>query len=219
MKKEKNQTGPLSYRTDALKQLSSLLRIPPTRMAKAVGQSNNITIDRWLKGYDIYTTSLVNLCNLFHLDILSFLTYDDKSFKTNMGDIIKMEQAGLDLRDLLKEKEVEPCTFDECRTLSDATPHDPSSINTTYPATPSIGQYSTPTPEAFIDKLIAFQCQAHEHERQMLEQQRQDLQTVIDDKDRQIAALQKELNRMKKQKPATTPYFGMVADDSELGDK
>ena len=216
------ETRPLSYRTDALRTICNLLMIPPTRISARFKYTNNTTVNRWLDGNDIYIASLLFICNQFNLDLLSFLNYDGKCFKTNLGDIIALEKAGLNLREILEEKGVEPCTFAESQTLSPLTPHDP--LPTEDPSHPrhtprqsAIGEpdNTATLPSSLIDKIVEMQCKAHEHEREMLEQQRRDMQTIIDDKDKQIAKLERELNRLKKQNPAPVSYFtGMIADDS-----
>lgn len=196
---------PLSYRADALRELTSMLHIPPTRISKMLGQTNNITVNRWLGGCDIYVNALVNLCNMLQLDLLSFFTYNGQPLQTSLADIIRLEQSGLNLRQILEEKGVNPATEQESHTL----PTEPHSSPT--PTQPNI--QSLPT--ELLDRMIAIQCQAHEHERQMLEQQRADMQTIIDDKDKQIAKLEKELKRLRVIERASKPYMGIVADDGE----
>lgn len=215
------ETFPLTYRTDALRTLSEQLCIPPTRISKFFGYTNNKTVDRWIAGNDIYVASLVNICNTFRIDLLSFFTYEGKTFNTNLGDIIAMEKAGINLRNVIEEHNVKPCSYNDFRTLSPLTPHDATpaddpkhpSRHTTSAIGTSEQLQSMPT--EFIDRIIAMQCQAHEHERQMLEQQRADMQTIIDDKDKQIAKLEKELKRLRVIERASKPYMGIVADDGE----
>lgn len=218
------ETKPLTYRIDALRTISDLLMIPPTRISKHFGYTNNITVERWMAGKDIYTTSLIHLCNTFKLDLLSFFTYEDRAFQTNLGNIIAMEKAGLNLHDILIEKGVAPCQFDDFRTLSPLTPHEPLPAEDpthprhhTQPA--SIGSTPASTmPSDVLDRMIAFQCNAHEHEKQMLEQQRRDMQAIIDDKEKQIAKLEKELKRLRVIENASKPYMGIVADDSSAAE-
>lgn len=192
---------PLAYRNDALLQLTTLLRIPPTRIAKIFNHTNNISINRWLEGNNIYTHSLLGLCNLLKLDLLSFFTYNGKTFQTNFGDIVRMEEAGLNLRDFLTEHGVTPCDFNESRTLSQQTPHEPFAIEDPShplykPIPPAIGTSDTPKfPSEILDYIIKLQCNATEHERVALEQQREDLNAIIDEKERQISKLGKELKQ------------------------
>lgn len=181
------------------------------------GHTNNITINRWLAGKDIYISSLVQFCNYFKTDILSFFTYEGKTFNTNIGDIIKLEKAGLDIQELLRQNNIDPCTPEDSlvRAQDELPTDDPSHPHyTKQPASIGTNNWMDNMPASYLDQFIKFQCNAHEHERQMLEQQRIDMQSIIDDKDKQIKRLEKEVKRLLSVERASKPYFGAVADDS-----
>lgn len=193
----------ITFNTSAVSELFRKYRIIKTQVAKQFNQTNNVTVERWISGNDIYSTPLARLCSYYNLDILSFFLHDGKPFRTATQDIILMEEAGLNLRDLMREHGVEPCKESEMRTLIDefhntsAAPAEPARTITfdapaaspDAPAAPAIA------PEDIIDRFIEFQTKAYSHEQESLERQRKAMQEIIDRQDATIAELKKELRK------------------------
>lgn len=219
-----------SFNTHAVSELFRKYRIIKTQVAKQFKQTNNVTVERWINGNDLYTSPLARLCSYYNLDLLSFFQHDGKPFSTTTQDIIAMEEAGLSLRDLMREHGVEPCKESEMRTLIDefsnpsAAPAEPERERTVTfetPATePNAPATTTIAPEEIIDRFIEFQTKAYTHEQESLERQRKAMQAIIDRQDATIAELKKELRKRGAQSVAY-PLNGatrtiVVNDDTEV---
>ena len=192
-----------TFRPTAISEFSNKYRIVKTQISKQFRQTSNVTVDRWLNGGDIYSTPLARLCSFYNLDLLSFFMHDDKPFRTTIQDIIRMEEAGLDLRQLMQEHDVNPCKESEMRTLieefgntSHANAKPERSITFDTPVSePAAPATSVIAPEDIIDRFIEFQTKAYAHEQESLERQRKAMQEIIDRQDATIAELKKELRK------------------------
>lgn len=199
------QEGTLSYNETALKQFMAKLNIARTTLSRKLGLTNNQTVDRWLEGRSIYSHHLLSICNLYRLDLLSFFTYQGHTFKTRLLDLYKFETAGYSMQQVLIANNITPCEDTECHTL-------------TYDADNPDGTSTllANTPPDVIDRIVNLQVKAYEHERKSLEEQRQLMQSIIDDRDHQIEELKKEIKALKKtQAPTPQPYAQFVADTSK----
>lgn len=195
----------INYKDDALRQFVEKCGIVRTHLARLFNQTNNLTVDRWLSGKDIYLGSLLTICNTYRLDLLSFMLHDNKPFATTVEDIALMEDAGLNLRDIMKEHGVE-LAQPGCYSLQADAPMPSLAAMAAQPETPAPAPEPTITnmPSDMIDKIILVQTRAYEHEQQSLKRQRADLQNIIERQDAEIAELKKELR--KQRQSSVVPY-------------
>ena len=215
-----------SFNNQAIAEIFRKYRILKTQVSKLFGQTNNATVERWINGKDIYVNALAKLCSSYNIDLLSFFTHDNKPFSTTLQDIAVMEENGLNLRDLLKEHNIEPSSNKNIRTLA-------SDINgvATDNAKPIAQTISADAPERpaeehtilsenIIDRFITFQTRAYTHEQEALERQRRDMQAIIDRQDAAIAELKKELRKQKQPLPYSfnNSRTIVVNDDTEINE-
>lgn len=185
----------INYQSNALKRFVERFGIVRTHMARLFKQTNNLTVDRWLAGKDIYLGSLLTICNTYKLDLLSFFNHNGKPFGTTIEEIACMEEAGLTLKDLLKEKGLE-VEDNECNTLSGTSPV-PTAQTPATSEQQRAAENIAALPTDILDRFIDMQTRAYSHEQASLNQQRQDLQIVIAHKDALIADLQRELKKLR----------------------
>ena len=202
----------INYDTQALSQQLSRFGIAKTRLAKLFRQTNNLTVNRWISGGDIYLSSLLTIVNTFGIEFMSFFSHDGHPFATRIADIALMEEAGLRLPDILQQHGIEP-TSDS----PSAQRRHTADTGTAEGGNPPTAQHIAGAeilPGDILDRFLKFQCAAHEHEQQALQRQQDLYQQMIADKDKQIASMEKELKRLRVIENASIPYHSMAADDS-----
>lgn len=199
----------INYQNNALKMFVERFGIVRTHMARLFKQTNNVTVERWLAGKDIYLGSLLTISNTYKLDLLSFFDHDGKPFSTTIEEIVRMEDAGLTLKDLLREKDLD-MDDKECNTLS-GTATTPSTTASQEQEQKSAAESIAILPTDILDKFIDMQTRAYTHEQASLNQQRQDLQIVIEHKDALIAELQKEIKKLRSEAESKTKNTTQIA--------
>lgn len=155
----------------------------------------------------------MEICNKYRMNPLAFLTVNGHEIRTNLSDLYLYEKAGLSVRDELRRIGQNPSKDDECHSLMGHP--DQTDADDGQPSTPPTGISPANLSPDMLDRIIAMQTQAHEHERQALDRQRQDLQQIIKQKDELITELQRELKKLRTKDTLLNGY-GFVADDSKL---
>lgn len=69
------------YKTSKIKELIASRKIRKVDLRRHFGYSNDVTINRWEKGEDIYVSKLEEICNLTKTSILEFFEFDEKDIK------------------------------------------------------------------------------------------------------------------------------------------
>lgn len=235
-----------TYNTQALSAIFKKYRVVRSNVAKLFHQSNNQTIDGWISGKDIRLSRLLGICNHYQMDLLSFIRLGDHTFQTTLQDLRRFERAGLSLIDVMRQHGIEPVSDRQYRSLSPVAeasistcPAKPGDIDTPAedpePAAPAP---SLPQPEALtsvtsftegqlpttglspdiLDRFVAIQTAAFEHERQSLQCQREDLQNIINMQQKTIDRMQSEINHLKRtsERNKRRSTQGMATDDAEI---
>lgn len=96
------------YKKSHLKELCEKKGIKQRHIMSLFSQTNAITSTRWLSGLPIHLDHLLKICNHFCFDILQFITYKGRSFETNLEDLYRFEISGYNLREVMREKGIEP---------------------------------------------------------------------------------------------------------------
>lgn len=215
-----------TYVTTALSDFFTKYRIVRTHVARLLSQTNNQVLNRWISGSDIYMSSLLKIVNAYDMDLLSFFKLGNHTFTTTLHDLVKFEEAGLNLTDIMRERGIKTADVKKYRSLTN---YDTISM-TTVPAKPNdlktketpddTEQQQTPTMVSadILDKVVQLQTSAFAHEQEALNRQHRDMQAIIDRQDAQITALQKELKRYQR-KDSGGIRLGMIMDDSEVEGK
>lgn len=104
----------LRYKSNAFEELLKKYNLKKTNISKRTfGQTNNKTVNRWLNGEDIYFTKLISICNDKKIDLLSFLEFEGKAFRSTLMDVIALEEQGMSVRELMQKQEKELCVDDK----------------------------------------------------------------------------------------------------------
>lgn len=212
-----------TYVTTALQDFFNKYKIVRTHVARLFSQTNNIVLNRWLSGKDLYVSSLLKICNAYDMDLLSFFQLGGHSFTTTLHDLLKFEEAGLKLTDVMREKGIDPANVKKYRSLAkdvntttDTVPAKPNDLKDKQPedeAEAQTGGYATMSAD-ILDRFVQMQTSAYAHEQEALRQLRADMQMIIDRQDAQIKELQKELKKYKH--AAAGIKFSMMQDDTEI---
>lgn len=189
----------LSYNKNALKSFIENRTILVTRVSHLFKYTNNVTVNRWANGKNIYIHNLLAICNEYKLDLLAFLKHNERPFTTTIEEIIAMENHGVRLKDLLKEKGIE---YEQCQTIDDTTncvsktiADNPNKSNNEIHKT----EFSNALlPEDIVDRIIKIQFEAFKHETQSLDRQQNIFEKQIEILNKRIYILEKENNELKK---------------------
>lgn len=103
------------YKKSRLKELCDKKGIKQRHIMTLFNQTNPMTATRWLSGFPIHLDSLLKICNQFCIDILQFITYKGRSFETNLEDLYRFESSGQNLREVMREKGIEPVADPEAK--------------------------------------------------------------------------------------------------------
>lgn len=103
------------YKKSRLKELCDKKGIKQRHIMTLFNQTNPMTATRWLSGFPIHLDSLLKICNQFCIDILQFITYNGRSFETNLEDLYRFESSGQNLREVMREKGIEPVADPEAK--------------------------------------------------------------------------------------------------------
>lgn len=103
------------YKKSRLKELCDKKGIKQRHIMTLFNQTNPMTATRWLSGFPIHLDSLLKICNQFCIDILQFITYKGRSFETNLEDLYRFENSGQNLREVMREKGIEPVADPEAK--------------------------------------------------------------------------------------------------------
>ena len=227
-----------TFRPDAFSGFMSQLHIAPTPFAKSIGHSVLSSVNRWMDGKPTYTDTMLDFCTKYRMNPLAYFSVNGYHLQTSMADLYLYEKAGLSIRDELRRHGLQPSRDEECHRLmqsansstaaeskeeSNASQSNEervmSNVDTSNSSNLSNPSNSSNLSGDVLDRIIALQCQAHEHEQQALTRQRQDLQMVIDQKDELIKELQAEIKKLRDKAESRSFYASLAADDSQLGDK
>jgi len=69
------------YKATKIKELIASRTIRKVDLRKHFDYSNDVTINRWEKGEEIYVSKLAEICNLTKMSILEFFEFDEKDIK------------------------------------------------------------------------------------------------------------------------------------------
>lgn len=187
----------LGYKSNAFKELLNRFNLKKTNISKKIfGQTNNDTVNRWLKGEDIYFTKLVRFCNVEKIDILSFLEFDGKTLRSTLMDVIALEEQGMSVRNLMQKAGLRVANDNTFWTLSpDFHQQSEPRVKKQIEQTKEIVQ----SPEWFVNKIVSFLAEADEKKRIALDQQKKSMQQIIDRQDDIIRELSKENKKLKSQ--------------------
>lgn len=216
----------LAYNEQAIKQLCEAGRFNHNDISKAFKSTSTVTARRWIDGEDIYVKSFVRLCNYFKLDLLSMFTVNNERIKTNIYDLITFERAGMNLRDVMTEYGIKTCSQSDCLTLSNIplVNDDPEDEdvnedgNQKDEGTAKQPILSPHLPVEVLDRFVQIQIEFNNHEREALQNQRDQMNAIIKEKDATIALLKRELNLARKQLPVNS-VISMVTEEDNLGEK
>lgn len=103
------------YKKSRLKELCDKKGIKQRHIMTLFNQTNPMTATRWFSGFPIHLDSLLKICNQFCIDILQFITYKGRSFETNLEDLYRFESSGQNLREVMREKGIEPVADPEAK--------------------------------------------------------------------------------------------------------
>lgn len=175
------------------------------------------SVNRWLDGKPTYTDTMLDFCTKYRMNPLAYFDVNGYHIQTSLADLYLYEKAGLSVRDELRRHGLQPSRDEECHRLMQV-PDESNEENVirkeeTENTTPSDSAKTTISGDV-LDRIIALQCQAHEHEQQALTRQRQNLQMVIDQKDELIRELQAEIKKLRAKEENRGYFGGMVADES-----
>lgn len=213
-----------TFRPGTFSGFMSQLHISPTPFAKSIGHSVLSSVNRWLDGKPTYTDTMLDFCTKYRMNPLAYFAVNGYHLQTSMADLYLYEKAGLSIRDELRRHGLHPSHDDEChRLMENATESNAESIERKGESVESSVDAPAPSMQPqnlsgdVLDRIIALQCQAHEHEQQALTRQRQDLQMVIDQKDELIRELQAEIKKLSAKSDSISYFGSMVADGSDNG--
>lgn len=215
-----------TYVQTALSSFFEKYKIVRTHVARMFSQTNNLVINRWLNGSDIYVGSLLKICNAYEMDLLSFFKLNGHTFKSTLHDLMKFEESGLSLKDVMLERGIEPTSIKKYRSLSEdveitmsttaATPNDLKQTKE-EPADEQTDKtkngYATMSAD-ILDRFVQAQTAAYAHEQASLQRQREDMQKIIDHQEETIKGLQKELKKYKRAAAGIKP--SMTCDDTDI---
>ena len=232
-----------TFRPDTFSVFMKQLHIAPTPFAKSLGHSVLSSVNRWMDGKPTYTDTMLDFCTKYRMNPLSYFAVNGYHLQTSMADLYLYERAGLSIRDELRRHGLQPSRDEECHRLievieskdervmrdvdvksnEERVESNEASVESnadTAPSNSSNHSNYQPLSGDVLDRIIALQCQAHEHEQQALTRQRQDLQMVISQKDELIRELQAEVKKLRAKAEQARGYYGeMVADESNLSEK
>lgn len=198
------------YNRNLLKDLCEKKGIKQRHIMTLFNQTNSNTVTRWLSGFPIYLDSLLKICNQFCIDVLQFITYKGRSFETNLEDLYRFEIAGLNLREVMKEKGVEPI-FDLSNeiiiTKAGLKAIDKNGIPGKYyfehklackeqmkEAVNAYNALDELSLTSVTEIILKVQSQCYDHEYNALVKQRQEMQAKIDELNNTIAILKERQN-------------------------
>lgn len=115
MATSKEKFNSFEYKRTLLKDICEKKGIKQRHIMTLFNQTNSNTVSRWQKGFPIYFDSLLKICNQFCVDVLQFITYKGRSFETNLEDLYRFEISGYNLREVMREKGIEPVADPEAK--------------------------------------------------------------------------------------------------------
>lgn len=183
----------IEYNTKTMAAVFDRWKFVRTHVARFFHQTNNITINKYIAGGDIYVSKLLAFCNDRNVDLLQYFMHDGKPYYTNMCELAALEDAGIRVDDILRDRSivVEPVRnifHNETTEPTKTVPIEASQQEETAKLE------SSQLEEGSFNNLLR---QLHTHEREALDRQRQDLMTLVNYKDRIIAAKEEEICRLR----------------------
>lgn len=199
------------YKRTQLKELCEKKGIKQKHIMTLFNQTNPTTASRWLTGFPIHLDSLLKICNQFCVDVLQFISYKGRSFETNLDDLYKFETSGLNIREIMREKGIEPIFDPDAKetiiTKAGLRAIDkngiPGSIYYEYKkackkqideafnAYNALEEFSL---SKITEIILKVQSQCYELEYNALKEQREEMQAKIDELNRTIAVLNDRQN-------------------------